>query len=308
MGCLPFRVYVSPFESPPITFPSFHLHGWNFSLPTSLCEVLCTCPGVLDHTASKLRPCWGPAVEATFFLVFERLLFVCRAKVGCALTVLLWLRRYGVAILVSLAWRAVVVTCFITLEYGGDRGTLGQMERLSETYRSRGVGDGLWDSIYLNHQLCLVGRLLSTCSYRFEVLRTSIMGTINPVKGMEGDQVLDVGVDAEVVISNRQAPILAQRHGKLIEVKGDNMDHMLTDLMNLEDSAQIRKGKALSVVELADQGVGSGDWVADKLEATLVTIPLRAKECGGEAGCVGVGGARCGLDRGPRSGGGGSVF
>ncbi|KAL0402420.1 UNVERIFIED_CONTAM: hypothetical protein Slati_4271900 [Sesamum latifolium] len=47
------------------------------------------------------------------------------------------------------------------------------------------VPDGLWSSILDQHQLVLVGWLLSTHPFNFEGLCRSVQGMMNPVKGME---------------------------------------------------------------------------------------------------------------------------
>ncbi|KAL0453460.1 UNVERIFIED_CONTAM: hypothetical protein Slati_1324100 [Sesamum latifolium] len=51
------------------------------------------------------------------------------------------------------------------------------------------VPDGLWNSKSNQHQLVLVGRLLSNRPYNFEGLCHSVKGMMNPVKGMEISQI-----------------------------------------------------------------------------------------------------------------------
>ncbi|KAL0454689.1 UNVERIFIED_CONTAM: hypothetical protein Slati_0808100 [Sesamum latifolium] len=70
-----------------------------------------------------------------------------------------------------------------------------EVERLQRNLRitedeERGVmiSDGEWNNDIESHTLCLVGRVLTTKTFHFEALATSTKGMINPVKGVNCQQ------------------------------------------------------------------------------------------------------------------------
>ncbi|KAL0361135.1 UNVERIFIED_CONTAM: hypothetical protein Sradi_3798000 [Sesamum radiatum] len=47
------------------------------------------------------------------------------------------------------------------------------------------IADGLWNNDTDSHNLCLIGRVLTSKAYRFKAFSTSISGMLNPVKAMD---------------------------------------------------------------------------------------------------------------------------
>ncbi|KAL0413734.1 UNVERIFIED_CONTAM: hypothetical protein Sradi_1575100 [Sesamum radiatum] len=53
------------------------------------------------------------------------------------------------------------------------------------------IVDGQWNNDTDSHALCLVGRVLTSKTYKFDALSTSIKSMIDPVRGMNCQQLLE---------------------------------------------------------------------------------------------------------------------